>query len=84
LTCRETSQKAGFGVPAFNTNTRRRSVRRAENGTRIGAGFSLAQDQQATLADADDNWQETYEIDRTGIYIGDHPYAMNRNQCVAA
>ena len=33
---------SGCGVPAFNSNTRRRSVRRIENGTRNGAGFSLA------------------------------------------
>jgi hypothetical protein len=44
---------SGFGVPAFNTNTRRRCVRRVENGTRNGAGFSLAQGQQTTAEAAD-------------------------------
>jgi hypothetical protein len=59
---------SGFGIPAFHANTRRWSVRRVENGTRNGAGFSLAQGQQATPAQAADNWQETHpKPDRTGI-----------------
>src|ERR1700686_5013763 len=59
---------SGFGIPAFNANTRRWSVRRVENGTRNGAGLGLAQGQQATPAQAADNWQETHpKPDRTGI-----------------